>query len=47
MDTQFDILWELFVEFFVIFSILLDFTEQLQNFFDNIFFDDLEDLVLL
>jgi len=47
MDTQFDVLGELFVELFIIFGILLDFGEQFQNFFDDVFLDDLEDLVLL
>jgi len=47
MDSQFDILRELFVEFFVIFGILLNFGEQFHNFFDDVFLNDFEDLVLL
>jgi len=47
VDTKFKVFGELFVEFFVVFSILLDFSEKFHTFFGNVFLDNFEDFVLL
>jgi len=47
VDTKFKVFGELFVEFFIVFSILLDFSEKFHTFFGNVFLDNFEDFVLL
>jgi hypothetical protein len=47
MDAEFDILGELFVEFLVIFGVFSELSDHLDAFFDDVFLDDLKDLVLL
>jgi len=47
VDSEFKVLGELFVEFFVIFGVFSDFREKFNTFFNDIFFDDLQDFILL
>lgn len=47
VNTQFEVLRELFVELLVILVVFGDFTNEFHNFLDQIFLDDFEDLVLL
>lgn len=47
MDTKFQVLGELFVELLVVFSILRDFLNLFNNLLDNVFLDDLQNLVVL
>ena len=47
MDTELQVLGELFVELLVVLVVLGDFGDEFQDLLDEVLFDDLEDLVLL
>lgn len=47
MDTKFKIFAELFIEFFKIFSIFTDLSEEFDTFLSDVFLDDFQDLVML
>merc|ERR1712110_1315220 len=47
VDSEFDVLAELLVEFVEAFFVLADLIEQLDGFFDQVLPDDLQNLVLL
>lgn len=47
VDTEFEVFAELFVELEVVFVVLGDFTDEFDGFLDEVFADDLEDLVVL
>ena len=47
VNTQFEILAELLVEFLEVFGILTDLLEELKAFLGDVLFDDLKDLVVL
>lgn len=47
VDSEFDVLTELLVEFVEAFFVFADFVEEFDGFFDQVLSDDLQDLVLL
>jgi hypothetical protein len=47
VDSEFEVLGELFVEFLVVFGVFSDFSEEFNTFLDDILLDDLQDFVLL
>jgi len=47
VDSELQVLGELFVEFLVVFRVLLNFGEHFKAFFDDVLLDNLKDLVLL
>jgi len=47
VDTELDIFTELFNEFLEVFSVFSDFSEHFQGLFNNIFFNDLQNIVVL
>jgi len=47
MDTEFDVLSELFIEFLEIFLVFSDFLDHFNRFLNDIFLDDLQDFVML
>jgi len=47
VDSELEVLGELFVELLVIFCVFLDFAEHFHALFDDVLLDDLEDFVLL
>jgi len=47
VDSEFEVLGELLVEFLEVFGVLLDLSEHFKAFLDNVLLDNLEDLVLL
>ena len=47
VDTEFQVLGELFVELFVVLLVLSDLSEHLKALFDDVLLDDLQDSVLL
>ena len=47
MDSKLKILGELLIEFLIVLLVLLDFSEHLKAFLDNIFLNNLKNFVLL
>jgi hypothetical protein len=47
VDTEFQVLGELLVEFFVVLLVLSDLSEHLKALLDDVLLDDLQDSVLL
>lgn len=47
MDTELDVLCELFVEFLEILSVFTDFLNEFHTFLGNIFLDDFKNFVVL
>jgi hypothetical protein len=47
VDTKLKVLGELFVEFLVVFLVLLDFSEHFETLLDDVLLHHLEDFVLL
>jgi len=47
MYSKFNIFWELFIEFFIVFYIFLKLSKHLKAFFDNIFLYNFQNFVLL
>lgn len=47
MDTKFEVLTELFIEFLEILSVLADFLEKFKAFLSDILLDNLQNLIVL